>query len=176
MEKGFTLIEVILAICILTIAVGGSFTLIQQTLASVSLNQSKLIASYLTQEGIEIVRNIRDTNWLKIHQGVPDVFWDDGIVENNCLEADYISEFLSLCGFDPEGELGRYLKIDGDFYNYTTGEPTKFKRKITITDKEDLDGDAKPDKMKVLVQVQWKERGRTHNLEALEYLYNWYVY
>jgi len=65
LPKGFTLLEVILAITILTIAVGGSFALISQTIAAVSVIQSKLIASYLVQEGMEIVKNIRDTNWLK---------------------------------------------------------------------------------------------------------------
>jgi hypothetical protein len=39
----------------------------------VSLNQSKLIAYYLGQEGIENIRNIRDTNWLN------DRAWDQGI-------------------------------------------------------------------------------------------------
>ena len=64
-KKGFTILEIILAIFILTTAIFGSFALIQQTVAGASLNQSKLIAYYLAQEGIENVKNIRDTNWLQ---------------------------------------------------------------------------------------------------------------
>ena len=64
-KNGFTILEAILAIFILTVAVFGSFSLIHQTLTGVSLNQSKLIAYYLAQEGVEIVKNIRDTNWLR---------------------------------------------------------------------------------------------------------------
>jgi Tfp pilus assembly protein PilV len=72
-NKSFTILEVILAIFILTVAVFASFSLIQQTVVGVSLNQSKLIAYYLGQEGIENIRNIRDTNWLN------DRAWDQGI-------------------------------------------------------------------------------------------------
>lgn len=72
-NKSFTILEVILAIFILTVAVFASFSLIQQTVVGVSLNQSKLIAYYLAQEGVENIRNIRDTNWLN------DRAWDQGI-------------------------------------------------------------------------------------------------
>ena len=76
-EKSFTILEVMMAIFVLTIAVGASYILIQQTLIAVSLTQSKLIASYLTQEGVENVRNIRDTNWINGSA------WDTGISSNN---------------------------------------------------------------------------------------------
>lgn len=80
-KNGFTLLEVILAIFILTMGVVGSFTLIQSTLISASLNKSKLIAYYLAQEGIEITRNARDNNLLAIHRGVGGIEWDDGITD-----------------------------------------------------------------------------------------------
>jgi len=174
--KGFTLLEVILAITVLTIAVGGSFTLISQTLASVSVVQSKLTASYLTQEGIELVKNIRDNNWLKFQP------WDQGLEERD-YEADYddlsLTECSSPCDYDHDYNL-HFLKIpDQGFYNYDLGDPTIFKRKITISNKEDLDKDPekdpeeKPDRLKVSVEVLWKEKGKTHSITAQEYLYNW---
>ena len=76
-KNSFTLLEVILAITVLTLAIGGSFVLVSQAIASVSAVQSKLIASYLVQEGIEIVKNIRDTNWLKIQP------WDQSLEEGD---------------------------------------------------------------------------------------------
>ncbi len=172
---GFTLLEVILAISVLTIAVGGSFALIQQTLISASLNQSKLIASCLTQEGLEIVRNIRDNNWLKQRTN-PGISWDDGLTicqpSTNCCEGDYQAnpfpslDSFSACDF---GDL-RYLKIGNDgFFSYSGDTPTKFKRRINISKIND-------DKLEVSVEVQWDERGRTHNIKAVEHLYNWYGY
>ena len=169
-SKSFTLLEVILAITVLTLAVGGSFALISQTIASVSVIQSKLIASYLIQEGIEIVKNIRDTNWLKLQP------WDQSLEERD-YEVDYddltLTECSSPCDYD---HSLHFLKIPNQgFYNYDLGDPTIFKRKITISDKVDLDNplDGKMDKLKVSVEVLWAERGKMHSIIAQEYLYNW---
>jgi len=109
-KNGFTILEVILAIFILTVAVFASFSLIQQTVVGVSLNQSKLIAYYLAQEGVENIRNIRDTNWLQGKdwlEGIPSsqdeiVFFLDGtqskfkrkiLVTEACLEVKVIVEW-----------------------------------------------------------------------------------
>jgi len=126
-NKSFTILEVILAIFILTVAVFASFSLIQQTVVGVSLNQSKLIAYYLSQEGVENIRNIRDTNWL---QGKD---WLEGIPSSQ----EEIVTFQS-----------------------------KFKRKILVT--ESIDG-----YLEVKVIVEWSERGREHNTEVINHLYNW---
>jgi uncharacterized repeat protein (TIGR02543 family) len=50
---------------------------------------------------------------------------------------------------------------------------TKFKRKITILDRIDLDGNGSIDQMTVKVEVFWEEKGETHSIEVQEYLYNW---
>ena len=176
-SKSFTLLEVILAITVLTLAVGASFVLISQTLALVSVTQSKLIASYLTQEGIEVVKNIRDNNWLKFQS------WDQGLEGDRDYEADYddfnLTECPYPCDYDHDYNL-HFLKIsEQGFYNYDLGNPTIFKRKITISDKEDLDQDPekdpeeKPDRLKVSVEVLWREKGKNQSITAQEYLYNW---
>ena len=78
-KGGFTLLEVIVAIFLLTVGVGGSLVLINQTLSATQILPQKLIASYLAQEGIEIAKNVRDSNLLKIHQGLGGVNWDSGL-------------------------------------------------------------------------------------------------
>jgi len=176
MNKGFTILEVIVAIFVLTVAVGGSFVLIQQTLIAASLAQSKLTAYYLAQEGIEIVRNIRDTNWLKQRSGELNFFWDTDIIplelplgeSRDCI-ADYNDDGLS------NFIEGTPLNLVNGFYSYdASGDPTPFERKITIT-KLDLPGTSYADdyKLRVTVQVRWSERGRDHSVEASEDLYNW---
>lgn len=171
-HQAFTLLEIILAITILTLAVGGSFALISQTVGSISIIRSKLIASYLAQEGIEIVKNIRDSNWLK------EIAWDEGLPDSSgcqgdccggVCEADYTSQSLTR-------SYGSYLYIGNNgFYSYGSGSQTKFKRKITISNKEDLDDppDGEIDRLKVGVEVEWTERGRTYQVRAQEYLYDW---
>lgn len=156
-KNAFTILEVMLAIFILTAAIGGSFILIQKTLFSVSQSQSKLIAVYLGQEGIEIVRNIRDTNWLK------GLSWDNGLEEGE-WEADYNDE-----GLTQQYNGGQFLKTDTDgFYDYSGDTLTQFKRKITIFPIDDH-------KLEVSVEVEWTKRGRVYTIDlVVEHLYNWY--
>jgi prepilin-type N-terminal cleavage/methylation domain-containing protein len=163
-NKGFTLLEVIAAIFILTVGIGSALVLISQTLSAASLAKERLIASYLVQEGIEIVRNIRDTNWLKSRTAT--TTWDDGL-PNGDWQADYLSQNLTTYPSYDTSPL--FLNIDANnFYSYSSGgSPTIFKRKITISEKTS-------DSMRVDVEVSWQERGRTHNFKALEYLTNWY--
>ena len=59
------MIEVIVAVFVLILVLVGSFSLIQQTVIGASLNNLQLTASYLGHEGVELVRNTRDTNWLE---------------------------------------------------------------------------------------------------------------
>jgi four helix bundle protein len=172
-STGFTLLEVIAAIFILTVGIGSAFILISQTLSATSLAKERLIASYLAQEGIEIVRNIRDTNWLQFSP------WDDGLI---CalppchFQADYTTRTFTetanneKCtdpGYNCHLYDGTPLKIDGGFYNYTSGSETKFKREIIIEEPSTTT-------IKVEVNIEWAERGRVHNFKTLEYLTNWY--
>lgn len=73
MKKGFTLMEVIVAISILVIGLLGVFFVVQNITFSSQINSSKLTAAYLAQEGIEMVRNKRDSNWLA------GVSWDSNL-------------------------------------------------------------------------------------------------
>ena len=63
-NKGFTFIEVVASVFVITLVVAGVFTVIQSTIAHRSLAVSQLQAAYLAQEGIELARNQRDNNWL----------------------------------------------------------------------------------------------------------------
>ena len=63
-RKGFTLTEVMIGIAILTIAIVSASSLLVGLVNGNKVNLSTLQAYYLAQEGIEGVRNIRDSNWL----------------------------------------------------------------------------------------------------------------
>lgn len=151
-KNSFTLIEAITTIFIMTVGIIGISGLISQLIASTAIYSQRLIAAYLAQEGIEIVRNIRDTNWL---QREP---WDNGLGVGN-WEADYNDENLS-------SYTGAFLRIDGGFYNYESGTETIFRRRIIITKPQDYI-------LEIRVQVLWEEKGRSYQLTAQENLYNW---
>ncbi len=177
MKRGFTILEVIVAIFVLTVAVGGSFVLIQQTLIAASLAESKLTAHYLAQEGIEIVRNIRDTNWLEQRTDF-NFYWDTYLAEGLEIgeSRDYIVDYNDdrLKNFESNP-----LNLDEyGFYSYDVlDNPTPFKRKIRITkltlDLPPLNSYPDDYRLLVTVQVEWSERGRNHSVEVSEYLYNW---
>lgn len=76
-KKGFTIIEVLMAVFILTIGILGAFAAVQMIITFTSGIAFRLQAVYLAQEGIENIRNIRDSNWLA--QAV----WDRGISTTN---------------------------------------------------------------------------------------------
>ena len=157
-EKGFTLLEVFIATAVLAIGIGGAFMLVNQSVSFAPNTTAQLTATYLAQEGVELVRNIRDTNFLKIHKGQGGE-WTDGLLgcSSGC-EADYNDS--ALVSFTSQN-----LKLNGGFYNYDSGDTTVFVRKITVS----LAGDV----LDVNSEVSWQERGRTHTVTGSTKLYNW---
>lgn len=157
-NKGFTLLEVVIAVFFVTVSMGGVFTVIQKSFDIISISGSRLVAANLAQEGIEVVRNIRDTNWLEGEN------WDTGLSAGE-WEVQYD---------DGDGDLtlwsdpGMYLNIDANgFYSYGAGDQTRFKRKIIISD--ELDGSKK-----IIVDIMWKERGgKEYTYTAQGLLYDW---
>jgi prepilin-type N-terminal cleavage/methylation domain-containing protein len=64
LKKGFSLIEVIVAMSVITMVVFAATTLLVSIIRSNSSNINRMIAYGLAQEGLEAVRNIRDSDWL----------------------------------------------------------------------------------------------------------------
>ena len=150
-HAGFTLIEVMVAISIMLIGIVGLYSLIPKIVSITGANNNKFTASQLAREGIEIVRNIRDTNWLEEEN------WQEGL-DNGDWRAQYDKEFLLSFSDEP-------LKIDGNgFYNYDSGETTKFKRKLSLSNPE-------ADVLNIKVQVTWSGEGSPFEVE--ENLYDW---
>ena len=65
-KQGFTLLEMLLALSVLSVGIMSAFTLAMANLNTARDNYERIRAANLAREGIEIARNIRDTNWLKI--------------------------------------------------------------------------------------------------------------
>lgn len=153
-QKSFSLIEILIGFFLIFIGMTVVFSLIIQLIASSTFYSHKLIASYLCQEGIEIIRNIRDTNLVKRTR------WDEGLNIGN-WEADYNDQSLSPYS-------GKFLNIESSgFYGYGSGSPTIFQRKISIEKSHS-------DILNVKVQVFWQEKGKIHKVEVAENFYNYF--
>lgn len=158
MKKGFTLIEVLVATFVIALGVGGLFSLVRQNSSFALTSSLQFQASFLAQEGVEIARNIRDANFLKIHAGQT-ANWDDNLT--GCAlgcEADYNDSAL-LAG-------DRFLNIANNMYTYDSGTPTVFKRAIHATA-------AGADALEITVHVSWFEKGNAKEVQASTMLYNW---
>lgn len=63
-QKGQTVLELIIAITILVVALVATLVLIVTSINASREARNKLIATNLAREGIEVIRNIRDSNWV----------------------------------------------------------------------------------------------------------------
>jgi prepilin-type N-terminal cleavage/methylation domain-containing protein len=61
-QTGFTLIETLVALFVLTVALVGPLTLSYEALKSARTTEAQITSFYLAQEAAEFVKNIRDTN------------------------------------------------------------------------------------------------------------------
>jgi len=155
-QNGFTFLELLVAIFILSVGTAGVLNLISQLSASARFVFDKMTAAYLAQEGIEITRNIRDSNW------IAEKTWDQDIGLGD-WEVDYQEQSLGrLYG-------ARHLNVDANgFYSYSSGIPTKFTRKINIQK-----GVIEPDNIQICVTVDWTYTLRSHSVYICERIYNW---
>ena len=66
MSKGFGLIEIIVGSAILTVSLAAVATYFQKSLQFNQDNKKIVQASFLLEEGLEVVKFFRDTSWLNI--------------------------------------------------------------------------------------------------------------
>ena len=149
-EGGYLLIEVMVAVSLLTIGFLGILRLSSNAIGLNKVVSDQFIANYLAMEGIEVVKNIVDAK--------P---WGQGLNNGN-FEISYNS--LAL-----ENNDQRYIKFDHNIgrYNYQAGIETPFIRTIYI----DI---LSSNEIKVNSIVSWIGRGGAKfdiNLE--NHFFNW---
>lgn len=162
--KGQMLIELMVALGVLTIGFLGMVTLLSK---AISLNRTiseNYQATYLATEGVEIIKNLLDANLLQAKS------WNAGFGTGKTYEVQYDSSWAS--GREPLEVLNnsdlRKLRMNGDgFFNYTDGANTPFTRKILIS----LVGSYE---VQVNSVVSWTSRGGgTFEANIEDHFYNW---
>lgn len=154
LQSGFTLLETIVAVSLILVGLTAVLTLLSQSLFFVPNLQNRLIAAHLAQEGLETVRGLRNNNWLQ------SLAWNNGLGDGD-YNVSYDS--LSLGGFVDTPLL---FSSGTGLYNYSSGAPTIFKRKISIANLSAYE-------IRAVATVSWQSRGTTYQVSAEEHLFNW---
>jgi len=154
-KNGFTLIEALVSLVILTLALGPALVLSSNISSTASVIQHNLVATNLAQEGLEVARAIRDSNWFN---GLP---FDNGLTDGIYRIRRLPTPALLPLGTNPP------LKIDNGHYNNATGTYTIFRRTVTVTK-------INSEEIRIVVDVTWTERGeRARDLKAESHLFDW---
>ncbi len=154
LQKGFTLLEALVAVSILMVAVAAPITIAQKGLSSAVYSKDQMIASYLAQDAIEFVKNKRDEFSIRnsFDWGNLD-FIDSKCLESNSCDVDTISGDIIVYSSNTP------LKKSGGFYGHQSGSnpgdgPTKFYRKVNIQTVIS-GGVTRPDEALITVIVSW---------------------
>lgn len=178
-KTGFTLIETLLAILVLTVSIAGPLTIASRGLNAALIAKNKTVAFYLAQDAIEFVRYQRDTNRLN---NLP---WLTGL--DSCVSAtggtackilsisDTVAGCAGICPvmtFDSSTNVFSYAPTGG------TVTPSIFTRSVyikapvcngdgTICNPSDVEAQVKS-------VITWKDVGNIqHTVTVQENLLNW---
>jgi type II secretory pathway pseudopilin PulG len=155
-KNGFTLMEIIVVMGVIISVLTSALVLITLTVNSTKSSRLRIIAISLSQEGLEIVRNIRDNNWLNGRRTA--LNWRQGLDPGD-YRVQYNSSGLLNFSATP-------LMTNNGFYQYDAGSSTLFYRRITI---EHIGNN----QIRVISVVTWNDRGRNQAISAETRLYNW---
>lgn len=136
-KKGFSFLEVMITIAVLSAGILAALTLVANSIGNAMKARDSIIASSLAQEGVELVRNIRDNNYLT---DPSDPFVD--LIDGDNYSISYDTPLSSGVSYR--------LNDVGGFYSHSAGgTSTKFYRKIKI---DTYDADASE---KMITGVVW---------------------
>jgi hypothetical protein len=124
-----------------------------------------MIATGLAQEGIEIIRNARDTNWKDNKNGFESPF----PVPNNTYCIDYINPFVQCSAITGGDALLRQDKTGpaAGLYSRTGSEPGRFRRTVRVDDADS--GHSK----NITSTVQWGIGISMHSVVLTDALTDW---
>lgn len=154
-RRAETILETIIAVSLLLVVISAAAPMYVTASRSSAANRDDLIGKFLSEEGVELMQKIRDSNILRFSPKAQDC-WNTkpdhtdidtcdapgnkiavGIytLEVNFNEVGAVKFTQQPSALDPDNLADEYqLKLDPvtKLYNYTQGTPTKFYREISI--------------------------------------------
>jgi prepilin-type N-terminal cleavage/methylation domain-containing protein len=171
-HTGFTLVETLVAISLLTISIVAPMSLASQSLATAYYARDQVTAFYLAQEAIETVRAVRDSQILQIAQS------QSGSTINlfGPIPLGNVPFTVDARQNDPARAITRCngtcppLQTDGTLYGYGSGwADTNFTRTVTAAY---IAGGT--DEVRVTVKVEWQTGAiQKRSFSISENVYRW---
>ncbi len=144
-QRGFTIVETLVAVTILMISIAGPLTVANKGLLAAINAKDQMIASYLAQDAMEYVKN---TKYLRVANNLS---WNDGFsdctVNTPCIVDSIESSphginrmTLDRCGVEPSSSSFCPVLFDDksgyvqDKSSYTNAKPTIFNRVFYVSD------------------------------------------
>ncbi|PIR44358.1 hypothetical protein COV23_00185 [Candidatus Wolfebacteria bacterium CG10_big_fil_rev_8_21_14_0_10_31_9] len=160
-NKGQLIVEAVVAISFIVIAVVSFFGLLAQSVGYNRFVSENYTATYLAAEGIEVIKNIIDSNILNARP------WN-----LNIGSGDYEIEYNTTSVATPNYS-DRVLRInsDGIYTQDLSGQETPFKRKISIR----YNSSRIPLGDEIIVNsiVTWTSRGQNQQVNLEDHFFNW---
>ncbi len=171
---GFTLVETLVAVSIFTMSILGLMSVLASGISNTNYAKEKIIASYLAQEGIEYIRNMRDTEVL-YGSGNGNARWnkfksDLNSCNNDTDHACGLKKPLPFgifqCSASIVNEKCNLYMNDGGYDNISSGADSGFVRKIWLTT-------SGGDEVKIYSEVEWTQGSGNYSITFSENLFNW---
>jgi len=143
-QSGQGLIELIIAVGVITVGMFSVWALFISNFNGEQEAKARIIGVNLAREGVEAVKNIRDTNWLGTDSNKEDCgdglnelcLWDEGLDEGTFILANLLDDVKNLSLDDSVNDIDSavlYQGSDGFYSSDNSGTPTTYHRLITIT-------------------------------------------
>lgn len=191
-QKGQSLLELLIALFMLVASLTTTVVLIVNSINASRESSNRLIATSLAREGIEIVRNIRDSNWADPASPA----WDDGL--NSDAEATPIVDGTNPIRLDFSANDFTVIRLDNNaflqgpasgtatvFYRLIMLEPicrgnaTPYTETFVSTNSSGNDCSALPNTtevgLRIRSEVRWPAASSGKKVMVEDRLYNWQI-
>ena len=169
---GFTLVETLVAISIFTISILAIMSVLGKGMSDTNYAKKQMTATYLAQEGIEYIRNMRDTFVLSNTNSANG--WNDFLNKISSCSLGIVCGFNSTVSYIDPGSIflctdmslcKLYLE-NGNYSINSTGTDSGFIRTISLVAISN-------DEIKINSTVSWQQGSGNYNVSFSENLYNW---
>ena len=181
-QKGFTLIETMVAVTIIALAIAGPLTTASRAIVAGELSRDQFVASYLAQEGIEYVRAMRDDEFLALYPpqpGTAATAWNNFL---NGVSAGSIAGCrATTCTLDPAKAMNQALAscsgsactplyLSNGIYTQQSTIPGSVKTSFTRTIQAFT---VSANEEQIVSTVSWTFHGTAYSVTTSDHLTSW---